>query len=52
MAGRIESREACAGVGGVCSPHAVGDADVDAEVLLAVKVVLADSEDVLAVTDS
>ena len=35
-----------------CSPHAVGDTDVDAEVLVAVEVVLADSEDVLAVTDS
>lgn len=38
-----------------CSPHAVGDTDVDAEVLVAVEAVeavLADSEDVLAVTAS
>ena len=35
-----------------CSPHAVGDVDVDAEVLVAVEIVLADCEDVLAVTDS
>ena len=35
-----------------CSPHAVGDADVDAEVLVAVEAVLEDSEDVLAVTGS
>lgn len=35
-----------------CSPHAVGDTDVDAEVFVAVEVVLSDSEDVLAVTGS
>jgi len=34
-----------------CSPHAVGDADADAEVLVVVEVVLADSEEVVAVTD-
>ena len=35
-----------------CSPHAVGDADVDAEVLVAVRVVLTDSEDEVDVKDS
>jgi hypothetical protein len=34
-----------------CSPHAVGDADVDADVLVAEEVVLTDSENELDVTD-
>lgn len=34
-----------------CSPHAVGDTDADAEVFVAVEVVLTDSEDELAVSE-
>jgi hypothetical protein len=35
-----------------CSPHAVGDADTDVDVLVAEEVVLTDSEDELDVTDA
>ena len=34
-----------------CSPHAVGDTEADAEVFVAVDLVLTDSEDLLTVTD-